>query len=212
LSKYTLVNTDATKTALHQRLGKPKKTKPAKAAQVKPHHTGTLSQAQACAGLQVKAVDKAGTKATMTNHTHQNTQRLRTSRISAYPNNKGDSAPKPIHTDSHPGVKGNRFKTAVLGTASAHGVAAIQTDTPSKLLSATCPKPNGTEGGYISAKGHKANNTKAPCVVGSNQSSRNWFQRRIKPMRSSATATPAPNAAPNVFKAQSRFDGTRRGK
>jgi hypothetical protein len=83
LSKYTLVRTDATKTALHQRLGKPKNSKPAKAAQAKPHQTGTLSQAQARAGLHVKAVDKAGTKATMANHTHQNTQRLRASRISA---------------------------------------------------------------------------------------------------------------------------------
>jgi hypothetical protein len=83
LRRYTLANTDATKTALHQRLGRPKNTKPANVAQVRPRQTGTLSHAQACAGLQVKAVDKAGTKATMANHRHQNSQRLRTSRISA---------------------------------------------------------------------------------------------------------------------------------
>jgi hypothetical protein len=117
-----------------------------------------------------------------------------------------------MHTDSQPGLKGKRFKTSVLGTRSAQGVAAIQAAMANKLLSATCPKPKGTEGGYISAKGHKANNTKAPCVVGSNQSSRNWFQRRIKPMRSKATATAEPNIAPSVFKTQSTFDGTRRGK
>jgi hypothetical protein len=83
LSRYTLLSTEATSTALHQRLGKPKNTKPAKAAQVSPHHTGTLNQAQACAGLQVNAVDKAGTKATMANQTHQNAKRLPLSRISA---------------------------------------------------------------------------------------------------------------------------------
>jgi hypothetical protein len=116
-----------------------------------------------------------------------------------------------MHTDSHAGVKGVKFNTAVLGTTCAQGVAAIQSATASKLRSATCPKPNGTEGGYIKASGHNANKTKAPCVVGSNQSSRNWFQRRMNPMRSKATATAAPKPAPNELRAQSTFDGTRRG-
>jgi PAS domain-containing protein len=62
LSQYKLVSTAATKTALHQRRGRPKNTKPTKAAQLRPDHTGGLSHDQAFAGLHVKAVDKAGAK------------------------------------------------------------------------------------------------------------------------------------------------------
>jgi hypothetical protein len=82
LSKHKLVKTAATNSPLHQRLGKPKKTKPTKAAQTKPVHTGTLNQAQACVGLQVKAVDRAGVKVATVNQTNQNTTRRRESRIS----------------------------------------------------------------------------------------------------------------------------------
>jgi hypothetical protein len=82
LSQYKLVSTAATKTALHQRRGRPKNTKPTKAAQLRPDHTGGLSHDQAFAGLHVKAVDKAGAKAAKANQTNQNTARLRGSRIS----------------------------------------------------------------------------------------------------------------------------------
>jgi hypothetical protein len=82
LSQYKLVSSTTTKTALHQRLGKPKNTKPTKAAQLRPDHTGALNHDQACAGLQVKAVDKAGTKAAKASQISQNTARLRGSRIS----------------------------------------------------------------------------------------------------------------------------------
>jgi hypothetical protein len=117
-----------------------------------------------------------------------------------------------MHTASHGGLSGNRFKDAVLGTALAQGVSTIQLAKPNKLRSATCPKPNGTDGGYSKAKGQSANSTKAPCVVGSNQSLRNWFHRRNHPKRSKATARAAPAPAPKVLSTQSTLDGTRRGK